>query len=73
MIITNETYPAAYAAMDAAAAAYWAYPCRAWQDEFLAMWARAHNDAALEAAVTQSYPESATRTAPRGSGARSRK
>ena len=49
-MIDAKTYPAAFAAMDAAAAQFWAYPDAAWQDEFLLEWA-GKNDPALLAAL----------------------
>ena len=48
--ITSENFPAAFAAMDAAAAEFWAYPDAEWQAEFLRHWAQ-ENDAALVAAL----------------------
>ena len=47
--ITSENFPAAFAAMDAAAAEFWAYPDAEWQENFLRHWAQ-ENDAALVAA-----------------------
>ena len=44
--IDAKTFPAAFAAMDEAAAQYWAYPDIEWQDQFLLNWAR-ENDPVL--------------------------
>ena len=49
-MIDTKTFPAAFAAMDEAAAQFWAYPPEEWQDEFLLCWAR-ENDPALLAAL----------------------
>jgi len=38
----HTTCPAAYAAMDAAAKEFWAYPDAEWQDSFLEGWAHAN-------------------------------
>lgn len=51
IMIDQNTFPAAFAAMDAAAAQFWAYPNADWQDEFLLAWAR-ENDPGLLAALT---------------------
>jgi len=40
--INSTTCPAAYAAMDEAAATFWAYPDAVWQDAFLDGWANYH-------------------------------
>lgn len=48
--ITSENFPAAFAAMDAAAAGFWAYPDAEWQMDFLRHWAQG-NDAALVKAI----------------------
>lgn len=45
-MIDEKTFPAAFAAMDAAAAQNWAYPDQDWQDEFLRSWAQ-ENDPVL--------------------------
>jgi len=47
--ITAKNFPAAFAAMDAAAAEFWAYPDAQWQEAFLLHWAQ-ENDARLAAA-----------------------
>ena len=49
-MIDTKTYPDAFAAMDAAAAQFWAYPDADWQDAFLLEWAR-ENDPELHAAL----------------------
>ena len=46
-MIDSNTFPGAFADMDAAAAAFWAYPDLDWQDAFLRQWAQAHADHAL--------------------------
>ena len=43
MDITRENFPAAFTAMDEAAKAFWAYPDREWQDNFLCQWAQDHD------------------------------
>jgi hypothetical protein len=48
-MIDSKTFPAAYAAMDEAAKAFWAYPDENWQENFLAQWGRDNNVAALAA------------------------
>jgi hypothetical protein len=50
MNITSTTYPEAFAAMDAAASEFWAYPDQDWQENFLRQWAQA-NDPVLLAAL----------------------
>lgn len=40
--LTRDNFPAAFAAMDSAAAGFWAYPGADWQDQFL----RDHPDTA---------------------------
>ena len=50
-MIDAKTFPAAFAAMDAAAAQFWAYPDAEWQDEFLVGWARQHDPALLAALI----------------------
>ncbi len=49
-MIDEKTFPAAFAAMDEAAAQFWAYPDAEWQDEFLLEWAR-ENDPELLAVL----------------------
>jgi hypothetical protein len=49
--ITSTTYPEAFAAMDEAAKAFWAYPNQDWQDAFLLQWAQAHGDRDLTASL----------------------
>lgn len=51
MNLTSENFPMAFAAMDVAAAEFWAYPDEEWQLGFLGDWAEAHGDADLLAAV----------------------
>lgn len=36
--INRTTHPALYAAMDAAASQYWAYPSPEWQNDFIDAW-----------------------------------
>ena len=50
-MIDSKTFPAAFAAMDANAAQFWAYPNAEWQDEFLVGWARQHDPALLAALI----------------------
>ena len=50
-MIDAKTFPAAFAAMDAAAAQFWAYPDAEWQEEFLVGWARQHDPALLAALI----------------------
>jgi hypothetical protein len=45
--ITAENFPAAFAAMDEAAKALWAYPGQDWQAEFLAQWGKENKVAEL--------------------------
>lgn len=50
-MIDSKTFPAAFAAMDAAAAQLWAYPNAEWQEDFLVGWARQHDPALLAALI----------------------
>ena len=52
MAVTSQNFPAAFAAMDAAAAEFWAYPDAEWQEEFLRAWAEATQDEALLRALS---------------------
>ena len=54
--ITSETFPMAFAAMDAAvkAAGFWAYPGPEWQEAFLADFAASTGDKALSSALAES-------------------
>ena len=56
-MIDAKTFPAAFAAMDAAAAQFWAYPDAEWQDEFLVGWARQHDPALLAALIGRATVE----------------
>ena len=49
--VNSINFPAAFTAMDKAAASFWAYPDVEWQDNFLAHWADQHGDTALSAAL----------------------
>jgi hypothetical protein len=49
--ITSTTYPEAFAAMDEAAKAFYAYPDTDWQDAFLLQWAQEHGDRELTEAL----------------------
>jgi hypothetical protein len=49
--LTSENFPAAFAAMNAAAKGFWCYPDEDWQLQFLDEWAIAHNDSSLLEAV----------------------
>ena len=53
MTIDNKNFPAAFAAMDAAASAFWAYPDAEWQDNFLRDYALAQGDSVLLALLTE--------------------
>ena len=55
MSITSETFPAAFAAMDAAvkAAGFWTYPGPQWQAGFLADFAARTGDKALLSALAE--------------------
>ena len=57
-MIDAKTFPAAFAAMDAAAAQFWAYPDAEWQDEFLVGWARQHDPALLAALIGDTHTAS---------------
>ena len=50
--VSKEYFPAAFAAMDAEASAFWAYPDAEWQENFLRQWAEAHDHQALIAALS---------------------
>lgn len=50
--VSKEYFPAAFAAMDAEASEFWAYPDAQWQDNFLHQWAEAHDHQALIAALS---------------------
>ena len=56
-MIDAKTFPAAFAAMDAAAAQFWAYPNAEWQDGFLVGWARQHDPALLAALIGRATVE----------------
>jgi hypothetical protein len=47
--ITTANFPAAFAAMDEAAKAFWAYPDEEWQENFLVQWGRENGVAELAA------------------------
>ena len=47
MILDSNNFPSAFAAMNDAAKAFWAYPDLDWQDAYLRQWAQAHADQAL--------------------------
>jgi hypothetical protein len=57
MNIVEKNFPAAFAAMDAAAASYWAYPGQEWQDGFLRQWAHENGSQELVAALDAWYWE----------------
>jgi hypothetical protein len=40
--VNSKTHPELFAAMDAAAAQYWAYPDTEWQDDFIDAWLESH-------------------------------
>jgi len=44
--LNSTNFPEAFAAMDAAAAQFWAYPSAEWQDDFLESWFAMHGGAA---------------------------
>ena len=53
MDVTSKNFPAAYAAMDAEAKGYWAYPDCEWQENFLRGWAESTGDEALLRAIAK--------------------
>lgn len=56
MDITKENFPSAFAAMDQAAKAFWAYPGPDWQEEFLRHWAVSRADTQLMQALGLQSP-----------------
>lgn len=52
MAVTSQNFPAAFAAMDRAAAEFWAYPDAEWQESFLRNWAETARDEALLRALS---------------------
>ena len=52
MTIDHKNFPAAFAAMDAAASTFWAYPDSEWQDAFLRDYAQETGDSVLLALLT---------------------
>lgn len=51
LAITHENFPAAFAALDAAVAQYWAHPDTEWCENFLLAWAYKNVDVRLLAAL----------------------
>ena len=58
LAITHENFPAAFAALEAAAASFWGYPDTEWQENYLLAWATKYNDPRLLAALGEDVGDS---------------